>query len=58
MSPFDRAPRGLSICVGLRFRSHQWANRGGVFEKIWDFEGISQFLGDMQAWNLSRNELI
>ena len=33
-SAFDRARRALSICIGLRFWSPQWANRGGVFEKI------------------------
>ena len=28
---FDRAPRALSVYVGLRFWSPQWANRGGVY---------------------------
>ena len=31
ISPFDKARRALSVCVGLRFWSAQWANRGGVY---------------------------
>ena len=42
MSLFDRA---LSVYVGLRSWSPQWANRGGVYEKIWEFGDISQFWG-------------
>ena len=30
MSPFDRAHRALSVCVGLRFWFPQWANRDGL----------------------------
>ena len=45
MSLFDRARQALSVCICLRFWSPQWANRGGVYEKIWDFGGISQFWG-------------
>ena len=45
MSPFDRARPALFICIGLRFWSFQWANRGGVFEKTRDFGGISHFCG-------------
>ena len=33
-SVFDRAHRALSVCISLRFWSPQWANRGGVYEKI------------------------
>ena len=42
-TPFDRARRVLSVCIGFSFWSPQWTNRDGLYHKNQDFRRILHF---------------